>query len=107
MNRNDIAGCRRIVIKVGTSTVTHATGKINLHRMERLAREISDISSMGREVVLISSGAVGAGLGKLNRAERPRTLPEKQAMAYNQNIEYWVENYELLGEKWAEFIAGN
>jgi glutamate 5-kinase len=79
--RNDIAGCRRIVIKVGTSTVTHATGKINLHRMERLAREISDISSMGREVVLISSGAVGAGLGKLNRAERPRTLPEKQAMA--------------------------
>lgn len=49
--------------------------------MERLAREISDISSMGREVVLISSGAVGAGLGKLNRAERPRTLPEKQAMA--------------------------
>jgi glutamate 5-kinase len=81
LNRNDIAGCRRIVIKVGTSTVTHATGKINLHRMERLAREISDISSMGREVVLISSGAVGAGLGKLNRAERPRTLPEKQAMA--------------------------
>ena len=61
--------------------MTHATGKINLHRMERLAREISDISSMGREVVLISSGAVGAGLGKLNRAERPRTLPEKQAMA--------------------------
>ncbi len=81
MNRSDIAGCRRIVIKVGTSTVTHATGKINLHRMELLAREISDITSMGREVVLISSGAVGAGLGKLNRAERPRTLPEKQAMA--------------------------
>jgi glutamate 5-kinase len=81
VERSAISKCKRIVVKVGTSTVTHATGKINLHRMERLAREISDLASMGREIVLISSGAVGAGLGKLNRAERPRTLPEKQAMA--------------------------
>ncbi len=73
--------CKRVVIKVGTSTVTHSTGKLNLLRMETLAREIADLQSSGREVCLISSGAVGAGVGKINFPDRPKTLPEKQALA--------------------------
>lgn len=73
--------CRRIVVKVGTSSLTHSTGKIDLRRMELLVRQVADLSNGGREMILVSSGAVGAGMGKLNRASAPRTLPEKQALA--------------------------
>ncbi|MDD2206623.1 MAG: glutamate 5-kinase [Aminobacterium sp.] len=81
VQRERLKSCKRVVIKVGTSTVTHSTGKINLLRMETLAREISDLQSSGRDVCLISSGAVGAGVGKINFPDRPKTLPEKQALA--------------------------
>ena len=70
---------RRVVVKVGTSSITYPTGRIDLGKMERLTRELSDLHNAGRELILISSGAVGAGVGKLGR--RPSTLPEKQAMA--------------------------
>jgi glutamate 5-kinase len=73
--------CRRIVVKVGTSSLTHSTGKIDLRRMELLVRQVADLSNGGREMILVSSGAVGAGMGKLNRSSAPRTLPEKQALA--------------------------
>ena len=72
---------KRIVIKVGTSTLTYDNGKLNLHRMEKLARVISDIRNYGVQVVLVSSGAVAAGAAKVNLEHRPTTLVEKQAMA--------------------------
>ncbi|WP_258360312.1 glutamate 5-kinase [Moorella sulfitireducens (nom. illeg.)] len=71
----------RLVVKVGTSTLTHKTGKLNLERMERVVRELVDQVNSGRQVVLVTSGAVGAGMGRLGLKEKPRTLPEKQAAA--------------------------
>jgi glutamate 5-kinase len=73
--------CRRVVVKVGTSTITHGNGQMNLARMEKLARELSDLHNAGREVLLVTSGAVAAGVGRLGHKEYPKTLPLKQAIA--------------------------
>lgn len=72
---------KRIVIKVGTSTLTYDTGKINFSRIDRLARTISDLVNQGREVVLVTSGAIGVGSGKLKLKEKPVSIREKQAVA--------------------------
>jgi glutamate 5-kinase len=79
--RADIAAAKRIVVKIGSSSLTHETGRLDLGRIEKLARELSDLIASGKELVLVSSGAVAAGMGKLGLAERPRTIPEKQAVA--------------------------
>lgn len=78
---NFLVKANRLVIKVGTSTLTHNTGKLNLFRLEVLVREIVDLKNQGREVILVTSGAVGAGMGKMGLTERPKTMPEKQALA--------------------------
>lgn len=73
---------RRIAVKIGSSTLTHAeTGKLNIRRIEKLCRTISDIKNSGTEVVLISSGAIAAGASKLTISHRDRSLAEKQALA--------------------------
>lgn len=79
--RKNLSSCLRIVVKVGTSTITHSNGKMDLFRMERLARELADLHNEGREVLLVTSGAVAAGIGRLGLREYPRTLPLKQALA--------------------------
>lgn len=76
-----VANAQRIVVKVGTSTLTHKNGKLNLEQIERLVRQLSDLRNQGKDVVLVSSGAIGAGMGKLNLEQRPKTIPEKQAVA--------------------------
>ncbi|MBC7341713.1 MAG: glutamate 5-kinase [Clostridia bacterium] len=72
---------KRLVIKVGTSSLTYPTGKINLNQMERLVKEMADILNQAREMVLVTSGAVGAGMGRLGWDRHPKTMPEKQAAA--------------------------
>lgn len=72
---------RRIVLKVGTSTLTYDSGKLNLRCIERLVRIISDLHNCGYELVLVSSGAIGVGANKLGLRERPRTTRMKQAAA--------------------------
>ena len=72
---------KRIVIKVGTSSLTHDTGKTDLKRIEKLVRVLSDLLNMGNEIILVSSGAIGVGVGKLGLAEKPSTTREKQALA--------------------------
>ena len=72
---------KRIVVKVGTSTLTHDTGKTNLKRIEALVRVLSDLMNTGIEVILVSSGAIGAGVGKIGLAEKPSTTQQKQALA--------------------------
>lgn len=72
---------KRIVIKVGTSTLTHETGKTNLRRIETLCKIISDLKNMGNEVVLVSSGAIGVGVGKVGLSEKPESTRMKQALA--------------------------
>ena len=71
----------RIVVKVGTSTLTHATGNLNIRRVDKLCRVLSDIKNAGHEVILVSSGAIGMGVGKLSLKERPTDIPSKQAVA--------------------------
>src|SRR5690606_17397191 len=61
--------------------LTHPTGRFNLARMEGLVRQLADLANEGREVVLVTSGAIGAGMARLGMKERPRTIPEKQAVA--------------------------
>ena len=73
--------CNRIVIKVGTSTLTHASGHLNLRRIEQLVKILSDFKNSGKEIVLVSSGAVSAGIAKLGLDRRPSSLEEKQALA--------------------------
>ncbi len=71
----------RIVIKIGTSTLAHPTGKLNIKRTGELCRVISDLKNGGHEVILVSSGAIGMGVGKLGLKEKPTDIPTKQAAA--------------------------
>lgn len=77
----NISEKKRIVIKLGTSTLAHKTGKLNIRRMNNLVRVISDLHNSGKEIIMVSSGAVGLGAGKLGLAERPRETRFKQAVA--------------------------
>lgn len=79
--RKNIKNHKRIVVKVGTSTLTYSNGNINLSRIEKLTRVLSDLMNSGKEVVLVTSGAVGVGVNKLKLKERPKTIKEKQAAA--------------------------
>lgn len=79
--REDLKKSNRIVIKVGTSTLTHDNGRLNFVRMDRLAMVISELINRGNEVILVSSGAIGVGMGKLNLTERPNVMGAKQALA--------------------------
>lgn len=72
---------KKIVLKVGTSLLTYKNGKINLNRMEKLVRVIADLRNSGREVILVSSGAVGVGAGMIGLDEKPTELVQKQALA--------------------------
>ncbi|QSX09733.1 glutamate 5-kinase [Alkalibacter rhizosphaerae] len=71
----------RIVIKIGTSSITYPTGNINIQRMEALARVITDLENSGKDVILVSSGAIGAGMDKIGLSNKPTLLKEKQAAA--------------------------
>ena len=71
----------RIVIKVGTSTLTHGTGKLNIRRVELLCKVMSDLKNAGHELVLVSSGAIAMGVGKMNMTRKPTDIPSKQALA--------------------------
>lgn len=71
----------RIVIKIGTSTLAHSSGHLNIRRVEELCKVISDIKNAGNQVIVVSSGAIGMGVGKLGLLERPKDIPTKQAAA--------------------------
>ena len=71
----------RIVIKIGTSTLAHPSGHLNIRRVEQLCKVISDIKNAGHETILVSSGAIGMGVGKLGLQQRPKDIPTKQAAA--------------------------
>ncbi len=71
----------RIVIKVGTSTLAYASGRLNIRRVEALCKVLSDLKNSGHEVILVSSGAIAMGTGKLSLREKPADIPTKQAAA--------------------------
>ncbi|MEE0866695.1 MAG: glutamate 5-kinase [Clostridia bacterium] len=88
----------RIVIKVGTSTIAHPTGRLNIRHMESLCKVISDMKNSGTEVVLVSSGAIGMGVGKLNLKTRPEDMPTKQAAASIGQCELMYTYDKLFSE---------
>lgn len=88
----------KIVVKIGTSTLTHKTGHLNIRRVEDLCKVISDIKNAGHEVILVSSGAIGMGVGKLGLRERPKDMPTKQASAAVGQCELMYTYDKLFGE---------
>ena len=89
---------KRIVIKVGTSTLTYENGKLNLRRLQHLCRVISDLQNAGNEIVLVSSGAIGVGVGKLGLKERPTSTRQKQAIAAVGQCELMFMYDKIFGE---------
>ena len=71
----------RIVIKLGTSTLAHPTGLLNIKRVEELCKVMSDLKNAGNEIIIVSSGAIGMGAGKLVLSEKPKDIRTKQAAA--------------------------
>lgn len=88
----------RIVVKVGTSTLAHKTGHLNIRHMEKLCKVLSDIKNAGYEVILVSSGAVGMGMGKLSLSNRPTELSLKQAAAAVGQCELMYTYDKLFSE---------
>ena len=88
----------RIVIKIGTSTLTHASGHLNIRRVEALCKTISDVRNASHEVILVSSGAIGMGVSKLGLKARPEDIPTKQAAAAVGQCELMYIYDKLFGE---------
>ena len=88
----------KIVIKVGTSTLAHATGRLNIKRIELLCKIVSDLRNAGHEIILVSSGAIGMGVGKLNLAARPADTAGKQAAAAVGQCELMYTYDKLFSE---------
>ncbi len=72
---------KRVVVKLGTSTLTHKTGRLNIRRIERIVKNLADMHNGGWEIILVSSGAIGLGMAKLGLIEKPKDTPLKQACA--------------------------
>ena len=94
----------RIVVKVGTSTLAHAGGRLNIRRVELLCKVLSDIKNAGHQVILVSSGAIGMGAGKLGLAGRPADMPGKQAAAAVGQCEL-MYTYDKLFSQYSHVVA--
>lgn len=81
ISERKISERKRVVVKVGTSTLTHRTGRLNIRRVENLVKTLADLQNAGHEIVLVSSGAIALGMGKLGMTKRPSDTPGKQACA--------------------------
>ena len=88
----------RIVVKIGTSTLTHLSGHLNIRRVEELCKTISDIKNAGHQVIMVSSGAIGMGVGKLGLRQRPTDIPTKQAAAAVGQCELMYTYDKLFSE---------
>lgn len=99
-----IKNIKRVVVKVGTSTLTHPTGLLNIKALEGIVRQITDLHNRGVEVVLVTSGAIGAGIGKLGLTSKPANIPEKQAAAaIGQGV--ILHMYEKLFSEYGKTVA--
>ena len=94
----------RIVVKIGTSTLAHATGRLNIRRTGELCRVISDLKNAGHEVIMVSSGAIGMGVGKLSLKEKPTDIPTKQAAAAVGQCEL-MYTYDKLFSEYSHTVA--
>ena len=88
----------KTVVKIGTSTLAHATGRLNIKRIEQLCKVLSDLKNAGHEIILVSSGAIGMGVGKLGLPSRPRDTAGKQAAAAVGQCELMYTYDKLFAE---------
>lgn len=93
-----VTNAKRIVCKVGTSTLTYGNGKINLRRVEALCKVLSDLQNSGKEIILVTSGAIGVGMGKLGLQTRPEEKEKRQALAAIGQCELMFMYDKLFGE---------
>lgn len=94
----DLQHAKTVVVKIGTSTLTYENGKLNLRRIEYLCRTLSDLQNSGRRIVLVSSGEIGVGVGKLGLARRPDETAKKQALAAVGQCELMFIYDKFFGE---------
>lgn len=103
-NRRALKDAKRVVIKVGSSTITYSNGKRNFSRIDHLAREIADLVNQDKEIILVSSGAVALGVDRLGLKEKPKTIPEKQAAAaVGQGV--LMHTYEKIFAEYGQIVA--
>ena len=98
---------KRIVVKIGTSTITHETGMLNLKSVAEISEVLSDLHNMGMEVIIVTSGAVGAGMPKLGLLGKKLTIPEKQAAAavgQSELINIYRDNFARYGKVVAQLL---
>lgn len=93
-----IENAKRIVVKVGTSSLTYETGKINIRRLVKLCSVLADLHNSGKQVVLVTSGAIGVGVGKLGLKEKPKDIPGRQAAATVGQCELMFMYDKYFGE---------
>lgn len=99
-----IKNTHRIVVKIGTSSLTHSNGLLNFSQIEKIVRQLADLHNKGFEVILVTSGAIGAGMGKLGLKIRPNTIPEKQAAAaVGQGV--LLHTYEKIFSEYSQTVA--
>ena len=94
----------RIVVKVGTSTLAHPSGRLNIRHVENLVKVLSDLKNAGHEIILVSSGAIGMGVGKLSLGGRPSDMPSKQAAAAVGQCEL-MYTYDRLFSEYSHTVA--
>ena len=94
----------RIVVKIGTSTLTHSTGRLNIRRVEQLCKVLADIANAGHDLIVVSSGAIGLGVGKMNLKDKPKDMPTKQAAAAVGQCEL-MYLYDKLFSQYNHYVA--
>lgn len=104
LEREMLKNAKRIVVKVGTSTITYSNGKRNFSQIDRLARELSDLQNQGKEMILVTSGAVAVGVDRLGLPQKPDTIPGKQAAAaVGQGV--LMHTYEKFFADYGQVVA--
>lgn len=104
LEREMLKSAKRVVVKVGTSTITYSNGKRNFSQIDRLARELSDLQNQGKEMILVTSGAVAVGVDRLGLPKKPDTIPGKQAAAaVGQGV--LMHTYEKFFADYGQVVA--
>ena len=108
MKNHDFAAKKRVVIKVGTSTLTYKTGNINVRRVKKMVEVLSDLKNAGHDIVLVTSGAVGIGVGCIGLQKKPTDMPVKQACAavgQSQLMSFYGEEFSKFNHTVAQILA--
>lgn len=105
--RDFLRSANRIVVKIGTSSLIHPNGKINFSGIDQLAFVLTDLSNQGKEIILVSSGAIGVGMDKLRITERPNQIPAQQAVAavgQSELMNIYNQRFSIYNQQTAQIL---